>query len=203
MLRVAAAIVGAWLMVRPPAAGAQVSWSAAVNGGYSAGIGEDFGGPGGPSIHGFVYQPISRNVDLGAEIGWHGLGTETTRIPNLYGPGSLYREDFSESLGQLTIGARVRPGGGRARAYISAGGGAYFVRFRDEIEVRDSGGQVLPQYDFRNAGSDLYPGINLGVGADRLVLLGNVGLGLHARWHGLIGGDIASVFSISLGIALH
>ena len=86
---------------------------------------------------------------------------------------------------------------------VSAGAGAYLLRIRDVIEVRDGGGEIIPQYQFRQSGAELHPGLNAGVGADRLISVGGVGLGLHARWHGILApGGIADFFSLSVGLSL-
>jgi hypothetical protein len=96
----------------------------------------------------------------------------------------------------------LRPAGSRIRPYVTAGVGAYLVRFRDIIEVRDAAGQPIPQYQFRQSDSELHPGVNLGVGADRLVSVGRLGVGVHARWHGVIAGGIGDFVSVGLGVAL-
>jgi hypothetical protein len=182
---------------------AQQGWSGSVSSGYANGIGDTFEGAGALSASGTLYRPVGRSVDLALELGYHGLGSSTTRLSDLYGPGSSYREDFSTSAWQATLGVRLRPAASRMRPYIGAGGGGYLVRTRDVIEVWDAGGQPIPQYAFRQTNADLYPGVNAGVGVDRLVSLGRAGLGLHARWHGIIApSGIADFFSISLGLSL-
>jgi hypothetical protein len=86
---------------------------------------------------------------------------------------------------------------------VAAGAGAYLLRIRDVIEVRDAAGAIIPQYQFRQTDAELHPGVNAGVGVDRLVSLGRLGLGLHARWHGVIAGSgVADFFTVSLGLAL-
>jgi hypothetical protein len=182
---------------------AQRGWLVSVSGGYADGIGDTFEEGGSLSGSVSLYRPIAHGVDLGLDLGYHGLGTGTTRIPDLYGPGSTYREDFTYMAWQASAGVRLRPAATRIRPYIGAGAGAYLLRTRDVIEVRDAAGQPIPQYQFRQTNSDLYPGVNGGVGVDRLVSLGRVGLGVHARWHGIIApGGVADFFTVSLGLAL-
>ena len=92
-------------------------------------------------------------------------------------------------------------------------GEAIAVRFAQEgpagvvvawvtAEVRNAAGERIPQYDFRQADSELHPGLNAGLGVDRLVSLGRLGVGVHARWHGVIAGGIADFVTISVGLAL-
>jgi hypothetical protein len=189
------------LAARPVAA--QQGWSGTVTSGYSNGIGDTFEGPGSLSATGSLYRPIGRNVDLSVELGYHGLGTTTTLLSDLYGPGSSYREEFSTSAWQGTVGVRLRPFGSHLRPYVGVGGGAYLLRTRDVIDVRDASGQPIPQYAFRQTDSELHPGVNAGVGVDRLLSVGRVGIGVHARWHGIIApSGIADFFSVSLGLAL-
>jgi hypothetical protein len=198
------ALALAALTLLPGAAAAQQGrWLVGVNGGYASGIGDNFEAPGSVTAAGSVYRTVGRNLDLGVELGYHGLGTTTTRIADLYGPGSTYREDFSRSALQLTGNLRLRPAGSAVRPYVSAGAGAYALRIRDVIEVRDAAGQVIPQYRFRQTDAELHPGVVGGVGVDRLVSLGRVGVGVHARWHGIIAaGGIADFFSVSVGLSL-
>jgi hypothetical protein len=203
MFRARAAFALAAATLLPGAAAAQQGgWLLGVSGGYASGIGDTFEGPGSATVAVSVLRAVGRNVDLGIELGYHGLGTTTTRLPDLYGPGSTYREDFTQSAWQLSGHARLRPAGSPVRSYVSAGGGAYLLRIRDVIEVRDAGGQIIPQYQFRQTNGQVYPGVHLGLGADRLVSLGRVGLGLHARWHGIISKGIADFFTIGVGLSL-
>jgi hypothetical protein len=203
MLYAGAALALAAATLLPTVTAAQHGrWLIGVSGGYASGIGDNFEGPGSVTAVGSVFRPVGRNVDLGIELGYHGLGTTTTRLTDLYGSGSTYREDFTRSAWQLSGQARVRPAGSTVRPYVSAGGGAYLLRIRDVIEVRDAGGQIIPQYQFRQTGGQIYPGVHLGLGADRLVSLGRVGLGLHARWHGIISEGIADFFTIGVGLSL-
>ncbi|HET8623631.1 MAG TPA: hypothetical protein VFM14_08715 [Gemmatimonadales bacterium] len=183
---------------------AQQGWSVTLTSGYSNGIGDTFEGPGSLSATASVYRPISRVLDAGIELGYHGLGTTTTRLPDLYGPGSTYREDFSTSAWQGTIGVRLRPSTSRIRPYAGAGAGAYLLRIHDVIEVRDASGQPIPQYAFRQTDAELHPGVNAALGVDRLVSIGRIGVGVHVRWHGIIAASgIADFFSLSLGLALN
>jgi len=204
MFRAAAVLACAVLTFGPARmTGQQQGWFVTVNGGYANGIGDNFEAGGSVSATGFVYRPVARNVDVGLELGYHGLGTSTTRIPDLYGPGSSYREDFTWSAWQATAGVRVRPAASRLRPYAAAGAGAYLLRSRDVIEVRDGAGQPIPQYQFRQTEGELHPGVNAGIGVDRLVSLGRIGLGVHARWHGIIAGSgVADFFTVSLGLSL-
>lgn len=204
MFRAATLIACAALMLGPGRAAAQQpGWLFSVNGGYANGIGDTFEEGGSVSATGFVYRPVARNVDVGLELGYHGLGTSTTRIPDLYGPGSTYREDFTTSAWQVTAGVRVRPTASRLRPYAAASAGAYVLRIRDVIVVRDAAGAIIPHYQFRQTNAELHPGVSGGIGVDRLVSLGRLGLGVHARWHGIIApGGIADFFSVSVGLAL-
>ena len=203
MFRARTVLTLAALTILPAAATAQQGgWRVGLNGGYASPIGESLEGPGSVSAGASVLRPIGRNVDAGVELGYHGLGTTTTRLEDLYGAGSTYREDFTRSAWQATGNLRLRPGASPVRPYLSAGGGAYLLRIRDVIEVRDAGGQIVPQYRFRQSDGHIYPGVNLGVGADRLVSLGRLGLGLHARWHGIISEGIGSVFTVTVGLSL-
>ncbi len=201
MFRVATAIAFA-VLLGPDALAAQAKWLVLVNGGYAHGVGDNFEGPGSLSGTAFVYRPVARGVDLGLELGYHNTGTNGTRIADLYGPGSTYREDFTRSVWQATIGARVRPAS-RVRPYAGVGGGGYLLRIRDVIVVRDAAGEPIPGRQFRDTAAELHPGVNAGVGIDRLVSLGRLGLGVHARWHGVIvGGGFADFVSVSVGLAL-
>ena len=198
----AAVALAAATLLPGPAAAQQGRWLVGVSGGYASGIGDNFEGPGSVTATLSVVRPLGPSVDLGIELGYHGLGTTTTRLHDLYGPGSTYREDFTRSAWQLSAHARLRPAGSPVRPYVSAGGGAYLLRIRDVIEVRDAGEQIIPQYKFRQTDGQVYPGVHLGLGADRLVSLGRVGLGLHARWHGIISEGIADFFTIGVGLSL-
>jgi hypothetical protein len=189
-------------LIAAPATAQQKGWLVGVSGGYSNGIGDAFDGRGSLTASGSVHRTVGRNADLGVELGYHGLGTITTRVSDLYGPGSTYREDFTRRVWQLTANARLRPAASALRPYVSAGAGAYLLRIRDVIEVRDAQGQLIPQYQFRQTDGELYPGINAGIGADRLISLGRVGLGLHARWHGIISEGVASFLTVGMGLAL-
>ena len=192
------------LALGPARAAAQHrGWLVNLTGGYANGIGSDFGGGGSVSGTVLVLRQVGRTIDVGLEAGYHGLGTTTTRLQDLYGPGSTYREDFSRSVWQATAAVRVRSGNSRIRPYLAAGGGAYLFRIRDVIDVRDAAGQPIPQYRFRQTNAELHPGVNAGLGADRLVSLGRLGVGLHARWHGIIAaGGVADFVTVSLGVAL-
>jgi hypothetical protein len=203
MLR-AGTVLAATLTLLPAAAAAQQGrWLVGVNGGYASGIGDNLEGPGSVTAAGWVLRPVARNVDLGVEVGYHGLGTTTTRLPDLYGPGSTYREDFTRSAWQTTLSVRLRPAAVRVRPYVSAGAGGYLLRIRDVIEVRDGAGEIIPQYQFRQTDAELHPGVIAGVGADRLISLGRLALGVHARWHGVIApGGIADFFSVGVGLSL-
>jgi hypothetical protein len=186
-----------------PGAAQHRGWLVTLSGGYANGLGSDFEGGGSLSGTLSVLRPIGRNVDVGIELGYHGLGTSTTRLQDLYGPGSTYREDFTRSAGQATLVARLRPASGRLRPYVAAGAGAYLFRIRDVIEVRDAAGQPIPQYQFRQADAELHPGVTAGLGVDRLISLGPLGIGVHARWHGILAaGSVADFVSVSLGVAL-
>jgi len=111
MYRAATSIALAALALLPAAvAGQQGRWLTGVNGGCASGIGDNFEGPGSVTATGSIFRPVGRNVDLGVELGYHGLGTTTTRVADLYGPGSTYREDFTRSAWQATANARFRPG---------------------------------------------------------------------------------------------
>jgi hypothetical protein len=189
-------------MIPARAAAQHRGWLVNLAGGYAHGIGGDFGGSGSVSGTALLLRPVGGNVDVGVEVGYHGLGTNTTRIQDLYGAGSTYQEDFARSAWQATAAVRLRPAGSRIRPYVTAGAGAYLVRFRDIIEVRDAAGQPIPQYQFRQSDGELHPGVNLGVGADRFVSVGRIGIGLHARWHGVIAGGIGDFVSVGLGVAL-
>ena len=203
MLRAATLAAAGVLALFPLSAAAQGGWLVNVTGGYAGGIGDNFEGGGSVSGTALVYRPIGRSLDLGVEVGYHGLGTTTTRLRDLYGPGSTYREDFTRSAWQATVGVRVRPPASRLRPYAGAGAGAYLLRIRDVIEVRDAAGQPIPQYQFRQTDGELHPGVNAALGVDRLVSLGRLGVGLHARWHGIIApGGVADFFTVSIGVAL-
>ncbi len=202
MFRAATVIACAALILGPGGATAQGRWSLAANGGYANGIGGDFGGNGSVGVTAFAYRSLGGPVEVGLELGYHGFGTTTTRVADLYGAGSTYREDFSRSAWQATVGVRLRPRTSTIRLYVAAGGGAYLVRFRDVIEVRDAGGQLIPQYQFRQTDGELHPGVNAGVGVDRLVSFGRLGLGVHARWHGVIANGIGDFVTVGVGLTL-
>lgn len=203
MVRAVTLVVALLSVVSPVGVVAQHrSWLINLTGGYSHGIGGDFGGSGSVSGTAGAFRPVGRIVDVGMELGYHGLGTNTTRLRDLYGPGSTYREDFTRRAWQATVAVRLRPARSASRPYVIAGAGAYLVGFRDIIEVRDAAGQPLPQYQFRQSDSELHPGVNLGLGVDRLVAIGRLGLGVHARWHGVIAGGVGDFFSIGVGVAL-
>ena len=203
MVRAVTLMVAVLSGVSPVGAVAQHrSWLINLTGGYSHGIGGDFGGSGSVSGTAAAFRPVGRIVDVGVELGYHGLGTNTTRLQDLYGPGSTYQEDFTRRAWQATAAVRLRPAGSASRPYVSAGAGAYLVGFRDIIEVRDGAGQLIPQYQFRQSDSEVHPGVNLGLGVDRLVTIGRLGIGAHGRWHGVIAGGIGDFFSIGLGVAL-
>jgi hypothetical protein len=92
----------------------QRGWLVSLTGGYAHGIG-DFGGKGSVSGTAFALRPVGGNVDVGVELGYHRLGTNTTRLPDLYGPGTTYREDFTRSAWQATAAVRLRLAASRIR----------------------------------------------------------------------------------------
>ncbi|HEU5171181.1 MAG TPA: hypothetical protein VFU46_11620 [Gemmatimonadales bacterium] len=187
----------------PASVSAQRPWSGGLSVGYAHGIGGDFGGNGSVNAVGSLFRPVAGVIDVGVEVGYHRLGTNTTRLPDLYGPGSTYREDFGWTVWQAGLAARLRPAEGRWRPYALAGSGAYVVRSRDVIEVRDASGAEIPGLQFRQTRTEVKPGVSLGAGIERLATIGRLAVGLHARWHGVLaGGGVADFFTITMGLGL-
>jgi hypothetical protein len=143
---------------------------------------------------------------LGLELAYQGLGTETTVIENFNNePGAVLREDFRRSWLRVAGLARLDLGSKAVRPFLVAGVGAYDGRFHDRIEVRNANGERVPFYDFEGSGSDVKPGLTAGLGLELARLRGGLGLGLEARWHGIldIGEDgLVTADFLSLGLAL-
>ena len=182
-------------------AAAQSRWSGELAAGYGSGLGEDLGGSGSLGLHAAgLYRPGGRFA-TGIEVGYYGLGTSVVSQPDLYGPGSTFRERFGWSALQATGTLRLYPIQGDWQPYLSVGAGAYGARSRDEIVVTDANGQEIPSLAFLQTRTDLKPGVNAGVGVLRRRALGSLALGVHARWHGILDiGGVANFATLTVGV---
>lgn len=95
---------------------AQSRWSGELAAGYGSGLGEDLGGSGSLGLHAAGLYWLGGRFATGIEVGYYRLGTSTTSVPDLYGPGSTYRERFGWSALQATGTLRLYPIQGDWRA---------------------------------------------------------------------------------------
>jgi hypothetical protein len=196
------ALALAALLLAAPAA-AQSPWSAELAAGYGSGVGGDFGGSGSVGLHAAGLYRLSRTLSTGIELGWYRLGTLTTLVPDLYGPGSTYQEDFGWSALQATATLRLHPTRGPWQPYAALGTGAYGARSRDVIVVTDAAGRPLPNLAFHETRTDLKLGANLGLGIVRRGAFGKLALGVHARWHTILdAGGTADFATVTVGVGL-
>jgi hypothetical protein len=187
----------------PTHAAAQSRWSGELAAGYGSGLGGDLGGSGSLGLHVAGLYRLGRRFGTGIELGYYRLGTSVTSQPDLYGPGSTFRESFGWSALQATGTLRLYPIEGAWQPYLSVGAGAYGARSRDEIVVTDANGQEIPSLAFLQTRTDLKPGVNAGVGVVRRRALGSLALGVHARWHGILDiGGAASFATLTVGVGL-
>jgi hypothetical protein len=172
------------LGIATPSLAGQGRWSANLGVGSTSGLGEDFGNaPGSITVATGVFVAPSRHLALGVRLGRHNLGTITTIIRDLYGPGSLYREDYSQTLWEVSLNACRRDQLGRMRMDACIGAGPHLIRSRDTIVSRDSTGTQIPEYDFLDKRSELHVGYHLAIALDRPRALGVWGIGLEGTYH--------------------
>lgn len=181
-------------------------WSCGLSVGYSEGLGEGFAPQGSVSASAEGYYS-GRWVGIGIEGGYHGLGTESSRTLDLYGPGTSEHRDVSRSASQATVAFRVRRPSGKLRPYAIAGAGAYFLRTQYETDVRDATGAPMPRYQWLGEETEAKPGFNVGAGMVNHHTFGRVSLGFHARWHGMFfvsagGGEVPSFLTLSAAITM-
>lgn len=177
-------------------------WTGTLAAGYGQGLGDAFGGKGAVSAHAGAFRTLSPGTGLGLELGYHRFNTLTSNIPDLYGPGSLQREDFRRSLWSATAMLRLRAGGAAWRPFAGAGIGAHLVRVHDQILTQDASGAPIPGLQFDDSSSELKPGMSLLAGLERARALGRVALGFQARWDGVLSGTFANVLSFGVVVTL-
>jgi opacity protein-like surface antigen len=176
------------------------SWSGALAVGYGQGAGAfDEKGAVWTTVAGFTaLSPIVRG---GLELGYHRFGSTVSSIPDVYGPGSLIREDYRRSFWQASATMRLRAGGAW-RPYAGTGLGAYLVHVHDHIVTRDPSGSEIPGLQFDQTAAEVKPGAHLLAGVERARVFGRAGLGIQARWDGILAGGLGNVLSVGLVVTL-
>ena len=177
-------------------------WSGAFAAGYGEGAGHAFDGKGALWTTAAGLLALSPTVRGGIELGYHRFNSTVSLIPDAYGPGSLIREDFRRSFWQASATVRIRVGAGRWRPYGGSGLGAYLVHVHDHIRTQDASGAEIPGLQFDQKTTEVKPGAHLVLGLERAGLLGRAGLGLHARWDGILAGGLGSVLSAGVVVTL-
>jgi opacity protein-like surface antigen len=175
-------------------------WTGTLAAGYAHGVGDAFGGKGAISAQVAAFRTLGSGAGLGLELGYSRFNSLTTSIPDLYGPGSLQREDFRRSLWVATASVRLHGGGTAWRPFAGAGIGTYLARVHDQILTQDTNGTPIPGLQFDDSSSEVKLGMNLLAGVERPRVFGRAGLGLQARWDAVLSGALANV--LSLGIVL-
>jgi opacity protein-like surface antigen len=165
------ALLGIALMCMPAAAD-PMTWSGSLYGGYAK-MQEDEAPGGSFGIRGNMFATMSPVIGLGAELGYHGFGTET------YDIGGGETLDLSASTIQATAQMRARGVNGTVRPYGMFGLGMYSLKVTAEtggVEASESEGKF---------------GFNLGAG---LQFMPNptktMSFGVEARWHSIMDGWI-------------
>jgi hypothetical protein len=177
-------------------------WTGALDAGYSRGLGDAFAGQGALSTHIGGYRTVGPAGSLGLELGYTRFASLTSIIPDIYGPGSLQREDFRRSLWSAIASLRARWGAGPWRPYAQVGLGAYLVRVQDKIVTTDAAGAPLPALQFEQTASEVKPGVNVLLGLQRARVFGGAGLGVQARWDGVLSSGVANVVSVGFALIL-
>ena len=160
--------------------------------------GDTFGNKGAiwGSAAGFIaLSPVVRG---GLDLGYDRFASLVSLIPDVYGPGSLIREDFRHSYLQASATMRVRPARGLWRPYAGTGLGAYLLHVHDHIVTRDANGAEIPGLQFDQSNTEGKPGLHVLAGLERVALLGRGGVGIQARWDGILSGTLGSVVSVGV-----
>ena len=97
---------------------------------------------------------------------------------------------------------RLRGGGGAWRPFAATGIGAYLVRVHDQIVTQDATGTPIPGLQFDDSSSEVKPGMSLLAGLERARVFGRAGLGVQARWDGVLSGTLANVLSVGVVVTL-
>ena len=196
-----ATLVCCLALIVPEGLAAQTAeWTGTLDAGYSQGLGDAFSGQSAVAAHVGGYRAVGPAASLGLELGYKRFNSLASVIPDIYGPGSLQREDFRRSLWTATASLRTRLGDGAWRPYGGIGLGAYLVRVRDQIVTTDAAGAPIPGLQFEQTASEVKPGANVLLGLERARVFGRAGLGVQARWDGVLSEGFANV--ISVGVAL-
>src|SRR5262245_2170611 len=128
-----------------PSLAGQERWSSNLAVGSTSGIGSEFGNaPGSVTLAAGVFLAASRHFALGLRLGRHGLGTSTSIFRDNFGFGSVQREDYSQTLWEVSVNGRRRWPLGSLRLDTCFGAGPYLYRTRDKIVTRDSTGASIP-----------------------------------------------------------
>ena len=163
----------------------QKSWAGLMTGGYSTGLGGDFGGGSSVGFTAALYRVRSSTFDLGVEAGYDRLGGYTNTYFDIHGPGISQIEKFHWSMLHAAGVARFQPDRSSIRPVGIVGFGAYMVRTRDDIEAFDPNGVAIPMYEFFEIRTKTRPGATVGLGVEVPHVLGRWTVGAEARWHGL------------------
>lgn len=176
-----------------PAAAQDVIWAGSVYGGYAKMMesdGEPLPVPGGSiGVRGNLFAMIDPVLGVGAELGYHGFGSEDVVIATI--PGTL-----SYSALQATAQAIARGVRGSVRPYGTLGLGLYSVKVKAE-----AGG-------LEDSETDSKFGVNLGGGVQFRPSASMIGFGIEARWHTVFDGWVnedledsaLDIMTISAGI---
>ncbi len=177
-------------------------WSGAFAAGYGKGAGHAFDGKGALWTTAAGFRALSPTVRGGIELGYHRFNSIVSLIPDGNGPGTLIREDFRRSFWQASATVRIRVGAGRWRPYGGSGLGAYLVHVHDHFRTQDASGAEVPELQFDQKITEVKPGAHLVLGLERASLLGGAGVGLQARWDGILAGGLGSVLSAGVVVTL-
>jgi hypothetical protein len=185
-----------------PLAAQRGAWSGAFAAGYGTGAGDAFSGKGAVWATAAGFRELSPSVRAGIELGYHRFKAIESRIPDAYGPASLISEDFRRSFWQASATVRFRASQGAWRPYFGSGLGAYLVHVHDHFRTQDPTGALIPGLQFDQTTAEVKPGAHLVAGIERAAALGGAGLGVQARWDGVLAGGLANVLSVGVVLTL-
>ena len=178
----------------------QRSWAGLMTGGYSTGVGSNFGGGSSVGFSAGLYRVRSSTSKLGFEVGYDRLGGYRNIHLDIRGPGTLQIEKFNWSVLRAAAAARFQPAWSSIRPVGIVGFGAYMVRTRDDIEAFDANGVAMPMYRFLQIRTQIRPGATVGLGVELPHVLGGWTLGAEARWHGVFDLGVASFATIAVSV---
>ena len=178
----------------------QKSWAGLMTGGYSTGVGSNFGGGSSVGFTAGLYRVRSSTSKLGFEVGYDRLGGYRNTYLDIRGPGTLQIEKFNWSVLRAAAAARFQPAWSSIRPVGIVGFSAYRVRTRDDIEAFDPNGVAMPMCRFLQIRTKIRPGATVGLGVELPHVLGRWTVGAEARWHGVFDLGVASFATITVSV---